>query len=57
MEKNNWIKNAIKRPGALTAKAERAGMSISKYCSQKNLDLETQKQCTLAKTLKSFNKK
>jgi len=57
MTKNNWIQGAIKRPGALTAKAERAGMTIAKYCSQKDLDLETQKQCVLAKTLKSFNKK
>jgi hypothetical protein len=56
MVKNNWIKDAVKRPEALTAKAERAGMTISKYCSQKTLDLETQKQCTLAKTLKSFKK-
>lgn len=52
-----WIQKAIKRPGALTAKAKKAGMSISQYCAKDNLDTRTKRQCALAKTLKSFNKK
>jgi len=50
------IKEVIKHPGALTAKAKAAGMSISEYCSQKNLSPLTKKQCVLARTLKGFKK-
>jgi len=35
--KNKWIQNAIKKPGALTAMAKRAGKSLSEYCSGSNL--------------------
>lgn len=52
-----WISGAIKHPGALTAKAKAAGKSISEYCAQEGNDLTTKKQCSLAKTLRSFNKK
>jgi len=52
----NWIAGAIKRPGALTAKAKRAGMSIDEYCAKDNLDTRTKRQCALAKTLRSFKK-
>ena len=55
--KNNWIKGAIKRPGALTAKARAAGMSINEYCAQANISTQSKRQCNLARTLKSFNKK
>ena len=54
--KNNWIQGAIKRPGALTAKAKAAGMSISQYCAQANISTQSKRQCNLVKTLKSFNK-
>lgn len=54
--KKNWIKGAIKRPGALTKKAKTAGKSISSYCSGKGLTTQTKRQCNLAKTLKGFNK-
>jgi len=52
-----WIQGAIKRPGALTAKAKAAGMSITQYCAKKDLSTRTKRQCALAKTLKSFTKK
>jgi len=50
--KKLWIQSAIKRPGALTAKAKRAGMTIDEYCSQSGLDTTTQRQCNLYRTLK-----
>ena len=31
----NFIKGAIKRPGAFTAKAKAAGKSVSQYASEK----------------------
>lgn len=52
----DWIKGAIKHPGALTAKAKAAGKSITSYCASPNLDTHTKRQCSLAKTLKGFNK-
>jgi len=52
--KKNWIKGAIKRPGALTKKAKAAGKSISSYCSGKNLNTRSKQQCNLAKTLRGF---
>lgn len=54
--KKNWIKGAIKRPGALTKKAKAAGKSISSYCAGGKLTTQTKRQCNLAKTLKGFNK-
>jgi hypothetical protein len=54
--KKNWIKGAIKRPGALTKKAKAAGKSISSYCKGGKLTTQTKRQCNLAKTLKGFNK-
>lgn len=29
-----WIQGAVKRPGAFTAKADAAGMSVSAYASK-----------------------
>jgi hypothetical protein len=54
--KKNWIKGAIKNPGALTKKAKAAGKSLSSYCSSGNRSTKTKRQCNLAKTLKGFNK-
>ena len=52
-----WIKGAIKHPGALTAKAKKAGMSVSAYIANppKGITSRTKKQIQLAKTLRSFN--
>lgn len=52
-----WIQKAIKRPGALTAKAKSAGKSISAYCAGANLSTRTKRQCALAKTLAKIRKK
>ena len=35
----DWIKGAIKKPGALTAAAKSAGKSISEYCQNLILDM------------------
>jgi len=54
--KKNWIKGAIKHPGALTKKAKAAGKSISAYCAKGKLSTQSKRQCNLAKTIKGFNK-
>lgn len=51
-----WIQGMNMKKGALTAKAKRAGKSISEYCAGKGLDIITKKQCSLAKTLSKFKK-
>ena len=56
----DWIKGAIKRPGAFTKKAKDAGMSVSKYANKvlkkgSKADTRTKKQASLAKTLRSFH--
>jgi hypothetical protein len=49
---SDWIKGAIKRPGAFKAKAEKAGMSTASYADkEKNAPGRTGKQARLAKTL------
>lgn len=50
------VGQVIKRPGALTAKAKRAGKSITEYCAMGGHDLRTKKQCSLAKTMRSWHK-
>lgn len=55
-KKGTWIQKAIKKPGALTTQAKRAGMSISEYCAQGNLSTKSKQRCNLAKTLKGFKK-
>lgn len=52
-----WIAGAIKHPGALTAKAKAAGMSLAAFEAHppKNISVTTKRQINLAKTLKSLN--
>ena len=57
----NWISGAIKRPGALKAKAKRAKMSLSSYIEKVTAEgsgasARTKKQANLAKTLRGFHK-
>ncbi len=54
-----WIQKAIKRPGALRAKAKAAGKSVSEFCASlgPNADTRTKRQCALAKTLSKFRRK
>lgn len=58
-KKKKWIQKAIKRPGALTAKAKAAGKSISEYIASppKGISERTKKQIALAKTLRKMKKK
>ena len=62
MVKKNWIKGAIKRPGAFKAKAKRAKMSTSAYGSKvlkkgSKASKRTKQQARLAKTLGKMRKK
>lgn len=53
----NWIKGAIKRPGAFTKKAKAAGKSVGEYAREKaSAPGRTGKQARLAMTLKKMHK-
>lgn len=57
--KEQWIQKAIKRPGAFTAKAKRANMSVREYINavlskKSNASTRTKRQALLAKTLKKI---
>jgi len=57
-----WIQGAIKRPGAFTAKAKRAGKSVQAYAGQvlkggSQASTRTKKQAALARTLKKLGKR
>jgi hypothetical protein len=56
-KKKNWIKGAIKNPGALTATAKSEGKSLDDLCAGSNLSPKTQKRCALRKILRGFHKK
>lgn len=57
MATRRWIQKAIKRPGAFTAKARRAGKSVQAYAQQvisgnhRRYGLTTYRQAVLARTL------
>ena len=57
-KKTNFIKGAIKHPGALTKKAKAAGKSISAFEASpgKNASPETLRQVNFAKVLKGISK-
>ena len=52
-----WIQGAIKRPGALTAKAKAAGMSLAAFEAHppKGISATTKREINLANTLKTFH--
>ena len=57
-----WIKGAIKRPGAFSAKAKRAGMSTEAYAQKvlrrgSRASTRTKRQAALAETLMVMKKK
>ena len=60
-KKKNWIKGAIKNPGAFSSAAKRAGMSTAAYAQQVLSNpraSDTQKKrAQLALTLMSLSKK
>lgn len=55
--KKRWMQGAVKRPGALTAKAKRAGMSISEYCAQSDLSTLSKQQCNFARTARKISRR
>jgi hypothetical protein len=59
--KGNWIQGAIKKPGAFSAQADKAGMSTAAFASEviSNSDdysAKTRKRAQLAKTLAGMRK-
>ena len=57
----DWIQGAIKRPGAFTAKAKRAGMSVQAYARKvlkkgSKASTLTKQQARLAQTFKRMAK-
>jgi hypothetical protein len=60
--KQNWIKGAIKHPGAFSEKAEKAGKTVAQYANDvlkpdSQADATTKRQANLAKTLRKISKK
>jgi hypothetical protein len=58
----NWIKNAIKRPGAFKKKAKAAGLSVSAYAKKvskkgSRASTRTKREAALAKTLAKMRKR
>lgn len=58
----NWIQGAIKRPGAFTAKAKKAGKSVAGMAAAVTKNPErysktTVRQANLAKTLRKISSK
>ena len=59
---DKWIKDAIKRPGAFTKKAEARGMTAKQFASKvtanpDEYDTRTVRQANLAKTLSKLRKR
>jgi len=60
--RRRWIKGAIKRPGAFSAKARRAGMSTSAYARKvtapgSRASARTKRQANLALTLAKLRRR
>lgn len=55
----HWIKGAVKRPGALTAKSKAAGRSLADYIAHPpaNASTRTKRQIALAKTFRKMRNK
>ena len=57
----NWIQQAISHPGAFTAKAQAAGMTVPAYATKvtksgSKASATTKRQANLAKTLRKMHK-
>ena len=57
-----WIQKAIKRPGAFTKKAKKAGKSVAGYAASvlkpgSKASSRTKRQANLARTLKKMSRK
>jgi hypothetical protein len=58
LSKKHWIQDAIKKPGAESAAAKRAGMSTAEYAEKHNEDPgKAGKRARLAETLMKLRKK
>lgn len=59
MAKKKFIQDAIKHPGALTAKAKAAHKTVAEYITNppKNASTETKRQIAFAKTLRGLSPK
>lgn len=60
--KSNWIQGAIKKPGAFSAQANKAGMSTAAFANEVtsnpgDYSPKTVKRAQLAKTLAGMRKK
>ena len=60
--KKKWIQDAIKEPGAFSAKAKRAGKTVNEYAHDvlkkgSRATTKTKQQARLALTLKKLKKK
>ena len=60
-EKKDWIKGAVKRPGAFTKKAKAAGMSVQQFAKHVDANKDkystrTERQANLAQTFASMKK-
>ena len=60
-KKANWIQGAVKRPGAFTAKAKKAGMSVAAYAAKttkkgSKATTLTKQQANFAKTMARMHK-
>lgn len=58
----NWIKGAVKRPGAFTKKANAAGMSVAEFArhvraSPERYSTRTKRQAALAQTLRAIGRR
>ena len=57
----NWIKGAVKRPGAFTKKADARGVSVAAFAARvkanpSRYDATTRRQAGLARTLRKLSK-
>lgn len=56
--KKEWIASAVKRPGAFTAKAKKAGKSVASYAQEKkHASGKIGNEARLALTLRKMNAK
>jgi hypothetical protein len=60
MAAKHWIAGAIKHPGAFTAKAKSAGMSVGGYAREvlmpgSHASTQTKRQANLAQTLRNMH--
>ena len=62
MSDKHWMQHAVKHPGALTAKAKKAGMSVSAYAAKESkpgsgASTQTKRQANLAKVFAAVRAK